>query len=273
MKKIVVLIVNKILLTLSFFPIFAIVDRTRFMNAEYSYDEKQKDFVMRDDGNVGMCFINIRLGGIAIQFMGMHHKGLTLSYLANIEEFNTGEFTKEFFEEKERDYERQVAFLPDEDLRIEEKSLDEHIKFYESAIKKINDKFKSLQTLALALAPGLCSIMLSDQIKALQTDVYMNYIINIYILFDVYILMNIILLMIQFYAVKPRVIEGFNALKISNIKQRKYVVQKYMNWLYLRPLHTVVAAYADVYKGMIEFAIMINSFVIIYYIIIKYIFR
>ena len=53
--------------------------------------------------------------------------------------------------------------------------------------------------------------------------------------------------MIQFYAVKPRVIEGFNALKISNIKQRKYVVQKYMNWLYLRPLHTVVAAYADVY--------------------------
>ena len=43
MKKIVVLIVNKILLTLSFFPIFAIVDRTRFMNAEYSYDEKQKE--------------------------------------------------------------------------------------------------------------------------------------------------------------------------------------------------------------------------------------
>lgn len=273
MKKIVVLIVNKILLTLSFFPIFAIVDRTRFMNAEYSYDEKQKDFVMRDNSNVGMCFINIRLGGIAIQFMGMHRKGLTLSYLANIEEFNTGEFTKEFFEEKERDYERRVAFLPDEDLRIEEKSLDEHIKFYESAIKKINDKFKSLQTLAFALAPGLCSFMIGDKIIALQTDVYINYIINIYILLNAYILMNIILLMIQFYAVKPRLIEGFNALKISNIKQRKYVVQKYMNWLYLRPLHTVVAAYADVYKGMIEFAIMINSFVIMYYIIIKYIFR
>ncbi len=115
--------------------------------------------------------------------------------------------------------------------------------------------------------------MLRDQIKALQTDVYINYIINFYILFNAYILMNIILLMIQFYAVKPRVIEGFNALKISNIKQRKYVVQKYMNWLYLRPLHTVVAAYADVYKGMIELVIMINSFVIIYYIITKYIFR
>ena len=73
--------------------------------------------------------------------------------------------------------------------------------------------------------------------------------------------MNIILLMIQFYAVKPRVIEGFNALKISNIKQRKYVVQKYMNWLYLRPLHTVVAAYADVYKG---FGVKWNFIYLIY---------
>lgn len=62
------------------------------MNAEYIYDEKQKDFNICDNSNVGMCFINIRLGGVAIQFMGMHHKGVTLSYLANIEEFNTGEF-------------------------------------------------------------------------------------------------------------------------------------------------------------------------------------
>lgn len=41
MKRIVILILNKILLIVSFSPIFAIVDRTRFMNAEYIYDEKK----------------------------------------------------------------------------------------------------------------------------------------------------------------------------------------------------------------------------------------
>lgn len=101
----------------------------------------------------------------------------------------------------------------------------------------------------------------------MQDHEYVIYII--YILLNFYIVLNIILLMIQFYSVKPRCIEKFHDLKTNDMKRKKIVVQKYMNWLYIRPLHSTVAAYADVYKGMLDLLIIINALFAFYYLVIN----
>lgn len=131
---------------MSFFPIFALVDKKKFMNIKYSYDNESQKYVISNDSDIGIYIINIRLGGIAIQILGVHLRGLSLVRLADIEEINTAEFTTNFFSDKELEYKKHVLFLKEDDLSIEENSLNDHIKFYEEAIKKINDRFKSLQS-------------------------------------------------------------------------------------------------------------------------------
>lgn len=259
MERIAILIINKLLLIMSFFPIFALVDNTRFMNIEYVCNQNNQKYAISGVSDVGIYLINIRLGGVAIQIFGFHLRGVSLVHFADIEEINTAEFTKSFFSDKESEYKKHIDFLNAKDLKIEEAALSEHMKFYEDAIKKIIDKFKSLQSV-LAIGISLFfSILACREIYSTVIQDYEYLIAIICILLNFYILLNIVLLMIQFYSVKPRRIERFCDLKTSSMKHKEIVIQKYMNWLYLRPLHATLAAYAEAYKGMLYFVVIINS--------------
>ena len=267
MERICILIINKLLLIMSFCPIFALVDKKRFMNIEYAYNQKNQKYAISEASDIGIYFINIRLGGIAIQMLGLHAREVSLVHLADIEEINTAEFTKSFFSDKESEYTKHIDFLNEKDLKMEENALNDHMKFYEDAIKKINDKFKSLQSVLVIGISLFFSILARREIYSTVMQDYEYRIAIICILLNFYIVLNIVLLMIQFYSIKPRRIEKFYDLKISSMKHKKIVIQKYMNWLYLRPLYATVAAYAEAYKGMLDFVVIINSAFATYYLV------
>ncbi len=250
-------VVNKILLLWSFLPLFAIVNNARFMRSEYS---SNGDTYSIDLENMELCIINLRFGLKALQIVCIGRNGIKASEYVDAKKISV--VNDEDYEKRETEYREHLSTLSARDQNIEESALEMQQKRYERSIKIIEEKLKSLHGILVAMLFPVILFLLNN--KLLQSAYYEK----IFIFINTYLMLNIFLLLLDFYSCQTINIQTFRGLKESIQKDKEFVLQKYMNWQYETGRQKLYAIYNHIYTDTVDVIVIVNIICLLYLMII-----
>lgn len=253
MKHFMYAVINKLLLIWSFSPLFAMVNNKNFMNGEYIYKENNYSI---DLDNMEFCVINLRFGMNALQVICLGKKGVLGSKYVDATKIN--EVEKSFYIKIEKDYRNHLNEISSSDQKIEESAIEMQQKRYERSMKMIEDKLKSLHAVFIAMFFPILLCLLKqknlDFVKYEETFLFIN----------IYLIMNILLLLLRFYSCHSINIKTFKSLKDSIQKDKELIAHKYMNWQYEKERLNLYGIYNHVYTDIVNIIIVVDIACILY---------
>lgn len=262
MRDLWYLVLNKILLVWSFLPVMAICAPDRFSSIQCEDGAPNKWLPVK--GEVYASFFHIRLGGYIINLFDVCIcsdknkfdslcKRVKVIKLMSIDMLVRQEYSEEKFDQIEREYRKHIQLISIDGLKIEKEELEYRIKYYTEILKKIAGKLKMLHSVAFMVTPTVFTYILSmDKVGigkfAFSGIMWVNF----------YLLLNAFLLLFQFYSLENRNYSSFRDLRETQRKQRESVIQKYMDWQYIKPVHKRYTSFVGIYRDIINAIILIN---------------
>lgn len=262
MREFVCLLLNQILLVWSFSPVCSICARNGFSSIQCDYESIKKWPLVKED--VYLSIFHIRLGGYSICLVvfpifnakgefSMFQDKFEVIKLMSIDMLVRQEYREEKFDKIEKEYRKHVNFLSIDGLKIEKEAIEYRIKYYTEILKKIADKLKLLHSVAFMVIPTVFTYILSIDKGIIRGCEFSGIMWG-----NFYLLLNAFLLLFQFYSLENRNYSSFRDLRETKSKQRESLIQKYMDWQYIKPVHKRYISFVGIYRDIIKTIIFLN---------------
>ena len=215
-------ILNFILKFWGYIPILSLSDDNDYPDIHLSVDkENNKNICPR------FSFINIMFGAVCIRiisfaFKPLHFDLIKVNSMSELKQFNLSD--KEIKSKLDK-YKKHYKKLNKKAKYIEKESLIRHLNDEKDRISislsKVN-MFSSFVLMILALVP------ITNLSKYLDYGLQ----VKIILIFEIYVLLNLLFLVMQTFEVKNHCMSKFSDLKNSSNKQKdtEYCVQIYYDW-------------------------------------------
>lgn len=215
-------LLNFLLKIWGYFPILALSDDNDYPDIHLSIDkENNKNICPR------ISLFNIMFGAVCIRiislaFKPLHFDLIKVSEMSDLKQFN---LTDEEIKSKIDEYKKHYKKLKKNAQYIEKESLIRHLNDEKDriniALSKVNI-FSSFVLMILAIVP------IADLGKYLNCGLG----VKVLLIFEIYVLWNLLFLVMQTFEVKNHCRSKFSDLRNSSNKQKdiEYCVQIYYDW-------------------------------------------